>query len=313
MAKKKKTSGLAFWAPKKKKKKTKAQIRAAKEANLTRIRIFSAIFGIVLAAAVVCVGFFYLEKYVKRVSPVAQGTGPLEFPHDNVPEWFNEELAGLIRQTAGGKIFELNEMSAQAVGEKLEILAWLEDLQVQTTKDSLRVTAKYRKPVAMIKLRGKKYCIAVADEPEIPKKTLVLMRYLNIPKLPVVEITNSTLSSTADIDVQEDVRAAIKLIGLLSEMDKRIKPAPPLLEEIAKIDVGNYDGRRPNSKSESHINLYVKDGTPIYWGNALEKTTGLIEAKDEDKLSALYHLYIEGDRNTLIDRNFKHIELRIPR
>jgi hypothetical protein len=65
--KKKKKSGFAFWAPKKKRKKTKAQVRAAKEATFTRIRIFSAILGVVFVLSAVCVGFFYMEKYVVKV------------------------------------------------------------------------------------------------------------------------------------------------------------------------------------------------------------------------------------------------------
>jgi len=301
---------LAFWAAKKKKKKTKAQVRAAKEANRTRIWVFSAIFGVAFVAAAVCVGFFYLEKYVKRVSPVALRTGQLEFPHDNAPDWFNEELAGLIRETAGGKIFELNEMSAEAVGRKLSELEWFDDLKVQTTKDSLRVTAKYRKPVATMKIGSKKYCIAVKDEPSEP---LVFMQHLNISKLSIVEISGSTLRSTEDISVQEDVKAAVKLIESMSAMDEKIKPAPPLLEEIARIDVGNFDGRKPGSKSKPHIILYIKDGTPIYWGNAIGKTTGKIEATDVDKLSALYHEYVKDGRNSLINRNLSFIDLRNPR
>ena len=79
MAKKKKKSDLGPFGPKtkKKKKKTKAQVKAGKEATVKRIRIFSVIFVVVFVAAAVCVGFFYLEKYVKRVSPVAVRTGPL--------------------------------------------------------------------------------------------------------------------------------------------------------------------------------------------------------------------------------------------
>ncbi|MCF7955902.1 MAG: hypothetical protein K9M75_08885 [Phycisphaerae bacterium] len=315
MAKKKKktTSGLAFWAPKKKKTKTKAQVRAAKEATRTRVRVFSAIFGVVLAAAGVCVGFFYLEKYVKKISPVAFKTGQLEFPHDNVPDWFNEELAGLMRETAGGKIFELNENSAEAVGRKLSELEWFDDLKVQTTKDSLRVTAKYRTPVATIKIGSKKYCIAVKEETSGQKMSLVIMQHLNIAKLAIVEITGSTIRSTEDISVQEDVKAAVKLIGGLSAMDRKIKPAPPLLEEIARIDVSNFDGRQPGSKSKPHIIFYIKDGTPIYWGNAIGKTTGKIEAKDEDKLASLYHEYIKDGRNSLTGRNLSFIDLRNPR
>jgi len=261
------------------------------------------IVAVVFAAAAVCVGFFYLEKYVKNISPVAQPTGPLVFPRDNVPEWFNEELAGLIRDTAGGRTFELNENSAQAVGKRLMDLAWLEDLKVQTTKDSLRVTAKYRKPIAFIKLGNRKYCV---------DKNLVAMRHLNISKLPIVEITGSTLASIEDINVQEDIQAAVKLIELLSAMDREIRPIPPLLNDIAKIDVSNFDGRKHNSKSESHINLYTKDGKLIYWGSALGKTTGNIEETDEDKLSKLYDFFTRDEKNTLLNRNINYIELRNP-
>ncbi|MBW8017896.1 MAG: hypothetical protein FVQ82_17130 [Planctomycetes bacterium] len=306
MAKKKKKTSLGLFGPKKKKKKkkTKAQAKAGKEATVKRIRIFSVIFVVVFAAAAVCGGFFYLEKYAKRVSPVALRTGQLVFPHDNVPEWFNEELAGLMRDTAGGREFELNEKSAKTVGEKLSTLAWLDGLKVQTTKDSLRVTAKYRKPIAMIKLGDEKYCI---------DNNLVAMRYLKILKLPIVEITGSTLDNIVDIYVQEDIEAAVKLIRALSLMDKEIKPKPPLLEDIARIDVSNFDGRNDRSKSKSHINLYIKDGKHIFWGNALGKTTGKIEATDEEKLSSLYDLYVRNGKNSLLDRDFTWIDLRNPR
>jgi hypothetical protein len=306
LAKKKKKSGLGFFGPKKKKKKrTKAQVKAAKEATFSRIRIFSAILGVVLVAAAVCTGFFYMEKYVHKVSPVARNTGPLEFPKDSIPDWFNEELAGLMRETAGNeKIFELNEMAAKTVAEKLSTLSWFYDLRVQTTKDSLRVTAKYRKPVASIKLGSRKYCL---------DKNLVAMRHLNIANLPIVEITGSSLVRMEDVALQEDVASAVELIELLSFMDEEIKPAPPLLKEIVRIDVSNFDGRGSRSRSESHIILFVKDGTPIYWGNELRKTAGKIEATDKEKLASLYHSFTDNGKNTLLGKKLKFIDLRRPR
>jgi hypothetical protein len=327
--KKKKKSGFAFWAPKKKRKKTKAQVRAAKEATFTRIRIFSAILGVVFVLAAVCVGFFYMEKYVGKVSPVAKQTGKLEFPNENKPEWFNEELARLIRETVGGKeeVFALNEKSAQKAAQKLTSVKWLDDLKVQTTSDSLRVTATYLKPVAKIKFRNKMYNIAIKGE------SLVAMRYLDIAKLPIVEIIGSRLRSIDDVGDQDDIEEAIKLIGLLSAMDTirkveaemkakerieagiegEMKPAPPLLNEIASIDVSNFNGRKNKSKSESHINLIIKDGTLIKWGNEIGKTTGLIQATDNEKLASLYRSFTEYGKNTLLNKNLKYIDLRKPR
>lgn len=279
-------------------------MRAAKEVTFKRIRIFSVALITAIVALAIGAGFFYMEKYVDKVSPIARSTGPLEFPEDDLPDWFNEELASLIQTTAGGKIFDLNESSAKTVAEKLSQLKWFEQLKVQTTKDSLRVSAKYRKPVASIKVGSRKYCI---------DRELAAMRYLNIANLPIVEITNSTLRSIENVNVQEDVKEAVKLIKLLSFMDKGIEPVPPLLKEIAKIDVGNFNGRASRSRSQSHITLYARDATPIHWGNELEKTTGEIEATDKEKLSSLYRTYMDGGKNTLLDRGVKYIDLRNPR
>lgn len=310
MAKKKKSASGFFGSKKKKKKLTKIQIREAKEATFTRIRIFTAILGTVLVAAAICAGFFYMEKYVHKVSPIARKTGLLEFPKDNIPEWFNEELASLMREAAGGKVFDLDESSAKMVAEKLSKLAWCHGLKVQTTKDSLRVTANYRKPVAMIKLGSKKYCIAVKSRQD---KQLVAMKHLNIAKLPIVEITGSKLGSIENVGLQEDMAAAVNLIILLSSMDDEVKTPTPLLDEIASIDVSNFDGRKKQTLSDSHINLYARDGTPIYWGNELGKTTGQIEATDKEKLSSLYRFFLENGKNTLLDRNVNFIDPRRPR
>lgn len=299
-------------AKKKKKKKTKAQIREAKAATLSQVRIFSAILGTIVIAAAICTGFFYMERSVLKASPIARNTGPLEFAKGSTPEWFNEELASLMRETAGGKVFNLDKSAAKTVEGKLETLSWYSGLRVQTTNDSLRVTANYRKPIAWLKFGGKKYCI---------DGNLNAMRHLSIPSLPIVEIRGSTLRSIEYVGLQDDIDAAIKLIKLLAVMDKTLNEgisdesqhAPPLLNEIDRIDVDNFDGRRVPSKSNPHIIIYAKDGTPIYWGNELERTTGQLEATDRGKLAALYRFYTEGRRNTLLDRNVISVDIRKPR
>lgn len=305
MAKSKKKNSSLFGifssGRKKKKRKTKAQALAEKQASVARIKMFSVIFAAVFTAAGVCIGFFYLDKYVHKSSPVAIESGPLVIA--GKPDWFSSELASEIRKTAGGSEFRLDKKAASTVAEKLINLNWLSDLKVQTMKDSLTVYAKYRKPVATITVSGRKYYV---DE------ELEAFKYVPVPKLAIVKITGTTLKKPDDAVLQEDIAAAVKLIMLLQGMDKGMKEKedmPPLLNDIASIDVSNLNGRKSTRKS--HITFYTRDDTPIYWGMQFGKTTGQIEATDQQKLAKLYNFYRE--KNTLLARKVKLIELRYPR
>jgi hypothetical protein len=294
--KKKKKTWFGFG---KKRKKTKAQAKAARETTITRLRLVSGIFAVVI----LCAGFFfgsvYLDRYVETVSPVDKEV-PLLI--ENKPGWFNSELDSLIRATAGGETFAINKETARIVAERLQDLMWLEGVRVRVTGDAVKVNARFRKPVGLIEFKGKKFYL---DE------NAFAMRYLPVANLPIVQIRGfSKPLNLASLRHQEDVDAALKILRLLAEMDAVSTPEKPLLAEIASIDVANFNGRK--NKGKVHILLYTTDNTPIFWGSAFGMSTGEIEATDQQKLGDLYTDYKLNDRYTLLGRS-KYIDLRTPR
>lgn len=293
--KKKKKTWFGFG---KKRKKTKAQAKAARETTVTRLRLVSGIFAVII----LCSGFFfgsvYLDRYVETVLPVGEEV-PLLI--ENKPEWFNSELDSLIRTTAGAETFAITKGTARIVAERLQELMWLEGVRVRVTAGAVRINAGFRKPVGLINFKGKKFYL---DE------NAFAMRYLPIANLPVVEIDGfSKPLIPASLQHQEDIDAALKILRLLAEMDAVSTPEKPLLAEIASIDVANFNGR--TNKGKVHILLYTTDNTPIFWGSAFGMSTGEIEATDQQKLGDLYSDY-KRNGYTLLGRS-NYIDLRTPR
>ena len=199
--KKKKKTWFGFG---KKRKKTKAQAKAARETTITRLRLASGIFAVII----LCAGFFfgsvYLRRYVETISPVDKEV-PLFI--ENKPGWFNSELDGLIRTTAGAETFAINKETARVVAERLQELMWLEGVRVRVTGDAVMINAGFRKPVGLIEFKGKKFYL---DE------NAISMRYLPFANLPIVQIKGfSKPLNLVSLKHQEDVNAALKILRLL--------------------------------------------------------------------------------------------------
>lgn len=296
--KKKKKDWFGFG---KKRKRTKAQTRAAKELAVTRFKLIFGIIAVILVCAGLSVGFVCLDRYVKTVSPVAKESGPLQL--ENKPSWFNSDLDALIKRAAGADSFALNEETSRIVAEKLQKVNWLDEVRVRVTSDAVKVEAHYRKPVALIEFRGQKFYL---------DKEASAMKHLPVANLPIVEIKgHSKPLNLSNLQHQEDIRAGLEILLALEKMDTISTPEKPLLNEIASIDVGNFNGRK--NKGKIHILLYAKDGTRIEWGSAFGMSTGDSEATDRQKLSTLYSIYkqVNDGEPTLLGR-FTYIPLQDP-
>lgn len=265
-------------------------------------RIFFTVFGLLCILAVVAAGFVFLDRYVQRITTIGI-VGPLELV--DRPGWFNNELIQKLQEAAGGSEFALNETVARAVAENLELVAWLYDVKVQTTSGSVRVSAKYRRPVGLIRRSGKSYYI---------DHDAVVLDYLPIEDLTIVEIKGfsaGTIPPTGEQMAGDDIAAAIKLLAVLERMDEISTPQAPLLGEIASIDVSNLNGRR--NRHKAHIVLYAKDGTQVNWGAAYGRSARYVEASDKEKVAMLYEFYTQhGTIQCLANGFVKYIELRTP-
>ncbi|MFA5250972.1 MAG: cell division protein FtsQ/DivIB [Phycisphaerae bacterium] len=254
------------------------------------------IFGVICVFAAAGVSIYFAEKYIKSSRPA--GTGTLELV--NVPEWASNELKAKIRDAAGGKTFRLDEEAAEIVAENLASVAWLDNIKIQTTNKQMLVKARWRKPMAMVKSGSQNFY--VDDE-------LVVLDLVPMPNLPVVKIEglSQRIPSLGEPWQSDDLNAAVTILAKLDQMDKSVTPGKPLLNEIDRIDVSNFNGRK-NSRLP-HIVLYAKDNTEIIWGAEFGTWQRHLETTDEEKLAKLYTYYKEYGS---LSGGVKYINLRDP-
>jgi hypothetical protein len=258
--------------------------------------------GILKVLAIVCifvvggVSLYFAERYVKSAKPAE--TGPMELV--NVPEWASSELKAKIRAAAGGKTFRLDEEAAEMVAENLAFVAWLDNIKIQTTHKQVLIEARWRKPLAMVKSGSQNFY--VDDE-------LVVLDFVPIPNLPIVRIEglSARVPSPGEVWQSDDLDAAVTILAKLDQMDKAVTPDKPLLYEIDRIDVSNFNGRK-NGRLP-HIVLYAKDDTEIIWGAEFGTWQRYLETTDEEKLAKLYAYYKEYGS---LSGGVKYINLRDP-
>ena len=261
------------------------------------LKVFAAIF--VLAA--IGIGLVSLDKYVKKAVPVSQTMAILELV--DVPIWVNEPLKEKIYRAAisYGEDLKLDEDAAKSVQQNIQTLvAWMDDVRVQTTNDRLLIEGRWRRPVALVKDGPRSFY--VDDE-------LVVLDFVPMPNLHIVNVKGLSAAGDAppagEVWPLDDLTAAIIILTKLEQMDEFITPDKPLLYKIDSIDVSNFDGRRNNR--EPHITLYTKNNTKIIWGAEFGTWQRYLEAPDEEKLTNLYNYYKQ--QNATLS-NVKYIDLR---
>ena len=236
----------------------------------------------------VAVGFVFLEKYIERTNPLAGKTLPVELV--DVPDWVTEPLKEKIYAAAQpyGEDLTIDENTASSVQQNIETLtAWLRQVKVQVTHDTIRISGRWRKPLALVKRGLQSFYV---DE------KLVVMDFVPMPNLPIVKVKGLSIATRPPVpgDIwqgDDDLAAAVAVLARLRKMDKLISPDKPLLDEIDRIDVSNFNGRENNRFP--HIVLYTKDNTEIIWGAEIGTWQRHLEATDEEKLTNLYAYYEE--------------------
>jgi hypothetical protein len=246
-------------------------------------------------------GFFlrYAEGFVRAANADERGNLILV----EVPAWVNHDLKARVAEMAGGSRFLIRDETAEVIARNLAPMAWLDDVSVQVTFDSVRVKARWRKPVALIQgLKGATKYYVDSD--------LVVLDYMPMPQLPIVEVKGMTAGlapTPGERFDRDDLAAAVALISLLYRSDAEFSPKTPLLEQIESIDVGNFKGRK--HARDPHILLNTKDGTQVIWGAEIGEWAKHLEAKDEDKLARLYTYYMKTGS---LSAGVKYIYLRDP-
>jgi len=279
-------------------KKKRKQKTALKPSPINVLKVL-AVAGVIAAVGV---GVFLLGKYVKKTVPVSGKIGLLQLV--NPPRWVNKQLEEKIYTAAraNGEDLKLDEDAARSVQNNLtREVAWLDKVRVRVTNDRLLIKAQWRKPIAMVR-RGLYRFYVDAN--------LVVLDYLPMPTLPIVEVKGlspvSKPPSPGEVWQKADLAVAVDILTRLDRRDRLLKHAKPLLYEIDRIDVSNFNGRE-NSRAP-HIVLYAKN-TEIKWGAEPGKWQQYFESTDAQKIAKLYEHYKEN--GTLLS-SVKYINLCDP-
>ena len=258
----------------------------------------------VCAFVLVLAGFAFLDGYVKKQTTGSSGNRTIELVGE-VPNWVSEEIKNRIYAAATAEAnnsANADEIIAASAQRNIaNLVPWLADAKVQTTHKNILITGRWRKPILLVTAEKNKFFID-AD--------LVVLDYSPLGNLPVINITGLELSkippTLGKVWQGDDLAAGMAVLNRLSRMDIAISPDKPLLRQIERIDVANFEGRK--NKREPHISLYTKDGTQIIWGAELGTWQRHLESPDDDKLAKLYTYYQQY--GTL--SGVKYINLRDP-
>ena len=232
------------------------------------------------------IGLLYLEKHNRLNAPVQETEAQLQLA--DVPVWVNGELQTklLLAAKGNGQNLRIDENIAGLVHQNIESrFVWLDDIKVQTTHNALRIEGRWRKPVGLIKAAEQNFYVDAEQ---------IVLDFIKMPDLSIVEITGFSAKRVPPLGQVlegDDLAAAIKLLQWLERRDSIETSQKPLLTEIDRIDVSNYDGRK--NKSLPHILLYAKDDTKIIWGAEIGKWQRHLESTDEQKMAKLYNYYKE--------------------
>lgn len=272
--KKKKTRlfNLSFLSGKKGKKR--------RGKNAINLKSVLTVFGMVAVFVAVGVGFYFLERYVPR--PGGQGRLVLI----NKPEWVNDELETSLYDVVNKNVgLEITEQTSKRVQQAIEQnFAWIEKAVVRTTSGEVLIEALWRSPAVLIRAGRKKFYLD-GDK--------VVLDYVKFSEPEFLKVTGVRFGSkglaSGETCELADAAAGVAIAECLNDMDAELTPDKPLIGQIDRIDVSNFNGRH-NSRA-SHILMYTSDNTEIRWGSAIGEWQRNMESTDQEKLAKLYYHY----------------------
>jgi len=256
-----------------------------------RLRLIASLISSFKISFMVCIlggtaiGLLYLDKYRKEITPPLEGEVELELV--DVPPWVNEELMQKALTAAKGDLEDLriDENVASRVQQNIDRrFAWMDDVKVQATHSALLIEGRWRRPIGLIKSGRQSFYVDTEQ---------VVLDVVEMPGMSIVEITGlaaaKNIPPLGEVLEGEDLGAAITLLDRLERRDR--DEEKPLLSEIKRLDVSNFDGRK--NRKLPHIVLYAQDDTPIMWGAKIGEWQQHLESTDEQKIAKLYTYYKE--------------------
>ncbi len=278
------------------------------EAIRFRRRATMHLTAIVLFLGGCATGFYFLRSHVEHslVFPAQPPTIVLK----NRPPWMSDFLAGQIAKLArpAGTRSAFDHKLLVETHTALKTNPWIKSIKQvrrvygQRPADTLEIDCEYRAPVALVKW-GDFYWLVDGDSVKLPEAYTAQQ----VPQIVVgrdnqlaIRIVQGVKQPPAEPGNRwdgEDLAAGLEMVKLLFHK--------PYAEEIAKVDVSNFAGRK--DKKEAQVVLITKYATEVRWGRPLSANDFFVEAAPAQKLKYLQAIYEQVGR---VDGNHPWIDLR---
>ena len=256
---------------------------------------------VVLAAA--ATGMWRLELYVKNIT--SQRQVQLTASMANPPRWASDELIREILLSTGihHDDFILDDDLTGRWAQQLSQNPWVKRINSVRKHYNGEVTfdCELRRPIAMVR-QGISLRYIDAEGVVLPDASLVK------PYGHVIELRGSVASPGEPGHTLRDpaMIAGIQVLARIRGVDEQLKTDERLWQELAQLDVANYNGRR--DQAASHLTFYTNNNTEVRWGAAVGSSLSYGEASARCKIATLYRKHKLAGSLEL----FPHVELRDP-
>ena len=252
---------------------------------------------LVLGVAVV-VGFRHLEKYVAHIAQQRQISLTVELK--NPPPWISEQLISEICLATGINSNDdlLDESLTMQWATALNRNPWVKRVNNIHKRYDGRVVldCELRRPLAKVQRHGRTCYIDFEG--------VVLPYSPTFGHLVSLSGHGGDLPQPGESITAAPLIAGIEVLQLILRIDEQMPQQERLWQELASIDVSNYEGRRDSTRP--HLALYTRGNTEIRWGAAVGNYLPYYEAPDKLKLTTLYR---EFKQTGSLD-HYQYVELR---
>ncbi|MBN2132612.1 MAG: hypothetical protein JW741_24135, partial [Sedimentisphaerales bacterium] len=234
----------------------------------------------------VLIGLGILEQYVQEVNQARQVKLQVELK--DPPTWASKSLISQVCLSTGiqGDDDFLEKGIVQEWAGNLRSNPWVKQVrQMRRRYDGrLEIDCALRRPVASVAavLEGEIVYYVDAEGVLLPAAPLdprvghlVRLRGERVRRLE----PGGTIESPAML-------AGLAVLAEIRAVDERLPADEQLWQEIAVMDVSNFQGRIDDA--QSHLVMYTASNTEIRWGAALGESEAYLEAPETAKLRRLY-------------------------
>ena len=237
--------------------------------------------------AMVVVGFSYLEDYVREISRRRNVALTVELK--NRPHWASEELIEQVCLSTGirGDDFLLDKQLTEKWARNLAENPWVKELKLMRKcyDGRLEIDCELRQPLASLS-QGQKIFFLDADGVLLPAQPLHQGAGGHLVQLRGAQFNTPQPGERINSPA---LLAGLEVLALIRQVDEQLPRQERLWQELAVMDVSNYEGRL--KPAEPHLVLYTANQTQIRWGAAPDRSRPYYEAPAEVKLATLYKSY----------------------